>query len=136
MLKLSPDGAKVNEVWKNSSLDPKIGGVVVLNGRIYGGGDAHSNLFCLDWTNGKELYSINQLAPANIIADNGLLYVYSESGSVSLIEPLADRFNIISSFNVPLGSGTHWAHLVINDKKLYVRHGSSLMVYDIAAANK
>jgi len=136
MLKLSPDGAKVNEVWKNSSLDPKIGGVVVLNGRIYGGGDAHRNLFCLDWTNGKELYSINQLAPANIIADNGLLYVYSESGSVSLIEPLADRFNIISSFNVPLGSGTHWAHLVINDKKLYVRHGSSLMVYDIAAATK
>jgi outer membrane protein assembly factor BamB len=136
MLKLSPDGTRVSEVWKNNSLDPKMGGVVVLNGRIYGGGDMHRKLFCLDWLTGKELYSISQLAPANIIADDGLLYVYSESGNVSLIEPQADKFNIISSFNVPLGSGTHWAHLVINNKKLYVRHQSSLMVYDIAAGSK
>jgi outer membrane protein assembly factor BamB len=136
MLRLSPDGTKVSEVWKNSSLDPKIGGVVVLNGKIYGGGDMHRQLFCIDWQTGKELYSMNQLAPANIIADEGLLYIYSESGNISLVEPQADKFNIISSFNVPMGSGTHWAHLVINDKKLYVRHGSSLMVYDIAAGNK
>ncbi|MCX6320716.1 MAG: hypothetical protein NTX93_02795 [Bacteroidia bacterium] len=27
-----------------------------------------------------------------------------------------------------------WAHHVIKDKKLYVRHGTSLMVYDIAAS--
>jgi outer membrane protein assembly factor BamB len=133
MLKLAPDGASVTEVWRNKSLDPKIGGVVVLNGRIYGTGDRNRKLFCLDWHTGKELYSLNQLAPANIISDEGLLYIYSESGKVSLVEPKADGFNIISSFNVPLGEGPYWAHLVINNKKLYVRHGASLMVYNIAA---
>jgi outer membrane protein assembly factor BamB len=136
MLKLAPDGSSVKEVWKNSSLDPKIGGVVVLNGRIYGGGDRNRMLFCLDWKTGKQIYAIDQLAPANIIADNGLLYIYSEMGKVALVEPKTDGFNIISSFNVPLGSGTHWAHLVINNKKLYVRHGNSLMVYDIAESAK
>ncbi len=35
---------------------------------------------------------------------------------------------------VPFGTNTHWAHLVIKDKKLYVRHGTSLMVYDIAVS--
>ena len=132
MLKLAPDGSSVSEVWKNPSLDPKIGGVVVLNGRIYGTGDRNRMLFCLDWKTGKQIYAIGQLAPANIIADDGLLYIYSETGKVALVEPKTDGFNIISSFTVPLGSGTHWAHLVINDKRLYVRHGNSLMVYDIA----
>ena len=133
MLKLSGDGSSVTEVWKNASCDPKIGGVVVLNGRIYGTGDRNRKFFCLDWQTGKEIFSIRDLAPANIIANDGLLYVYSESGKISLVEPKADGFNIISSFPVPLGTGTHWAHLVINNKRLYVRHGSSLMVYDIAS---
>jgi hypothetical protein len=73
------------------------------------------------------------MAPANIIADDGLLYIYSESGKVSLVEPKTDSFNVISSFPVSLGSGTHWAHSVIKDKKLYIRHGKSLMVYDLAS---
>jgi len=133
MLKVSLDGSSVTEVWKYASLDPKIGGVVVLNGRIYGGGDRNRRLFCLDWKTGKELFTLNQLAPANIISNDGLLYVYSERGNISLIEPKTDGFNIISTFNVPLGSGTHWAHTVINNKRLYVRHGNSLMVYGIAA---
>jgi len=132
MLKVAPDGSSVTEVWKNAFLDPKIGGVVVLNGRIYGGGDRNRKLFCLDWNTGKEIYSLNQLAPCNIIANDGLLYIYSERGTVSLVEPGASGFNIISTFTVPLGEGTHWAHLVIHNKKLYVRHGTALMVYDIA----
>ena len=132
MLKLSADGNSVSQVWKNSTCDPKMGGVVVLNGRIYGTGDRNRKFFCLDWKTGKELFSSRDLAPANLIADEGLLYVYSESGKVSLIEPTSDKLNVVSSFSVPSGEGPHWAHLVIKDKKLYVRHGSSLMVYDIA----
>jgi outer membrane protein assembly factor BamB len=132
MLKLAEDGNSISEVWKNQSCDPKIGGVVVLNSRIYGTGDKNRKFFCLDWKTGKELFSTRDLAPANIIADEGLLYVYSESGKVNLVEPQSDKFNVISSFSVPSGNGPHWAHLVIKDKKLYVRHGNSLMVYDIA----
>jgi outer membrane protein assembly factor BamB len=132
MLKLSTDGNSVSEVWKNATCDPKMGGLVVLNGRIYGTGDRNRKFFCLDWKTGKELFSSRDLAPANLIADEGLLYVYSESGKVSLVEPNVDKINVVSSFTVPKGEGPHWAHLVIKDKKLYVRHGSSLMVYDIA----
>ena len=132
MLKLAGDGNNVSEVWKNQSCDPKMGGVVVLNGRIYGTGDKNRKFFCLDWKTGKELFSTRDLAPANIIAADGLLYVYSETGKVNLVEPKTDTFNVISSFSVPFGADPHWAHLVIKDKKLYVRHGTSLMVYDIA----
>jgi len=135
MLKLAADGKSVTEVWKHEMLDPKIGGVVLLNGTIYGGGDRNRFLFGLDWLTGKELFKIkdNNLAPSNIIANDGLLYIYAESGKVSLAEPKADGVNVISSFDVPYGTMTHWAHLVIKDKKLYVRHGNSLMVYDLGA---
>lgn len=133
MLKLSDDGNSVTEVWKNSELDSRTGGVVVLNGRIYGSGDRNKKIFCLDWQTGKQVFSTKEMAPATLIANNGLLYIYSESGKIFLVEPEADGFNTLSSFAVPFGANPHWAHLVIKDRKLYVRHGTSLMVYDIAA---
>ncbi|MFA5420223.1 MAG: PQQ-binding-like beta-propeller repeat protein, partial [Bacteroidales bacterium] len=34
MLKLSADGSSVTEVWRNDLLDPKTGGVVLINGKI------------------------------------------------------------------------------------------------------
>ena len=133
MLQLSSDGNSVTQVWKNELFDPKMGGVVVLDGRIYGTGDRSRKFFCLDWKTGKEIFSISNLAPANIIAAEGLLYVYSETGKVSLVEPKTDGINIISTLQIPFGENPHWAHLVIKDKKLYVRHGTSMMVYDITA---
>ena len=87
MLKLSDDGNSVTEVWKNSELDSRTGGVVVLNGRIYGSGDRNKKIFCLDWQTGKQIFSTKEMAPATLIADDGLLYVYSESGKVFLVEP-------------------------------------------------
>ena len=81
MLKLAPDGGSVSEVWRNAMLDPKMHGVVVLDGRIYGAGDRNRRFFCLDWKTGKELFVLNQLAPANIISNDGLLYIYSENGT-------------------------------------------------------
>lgn len=86
----------------------------------------------LYYTPGKEIYAMRTLAPGSIIANDGLLYVYSERGKIGLVEPSTSGFNIISTFNVPMGSGPHWAHPVIHNKRLYIRHSNALMVYDIA----
>jgi outer membrane protein assembly factor BamB len=133
MLKLKGDGSGVNEVWRDATLENRIGSYVVLDNHIIGVSDKLKKLECLDWSTGKEIYSLNVSSPGNIIYDDGLLYCYSEAGSVALIEPQPDQFNIVSSFKVPFGANQHWAHLVINNKRLYVRHGTSLMVYDVAA---
>jgi outer membrane protein assembly factor BamB len=133
MLQLSPDGKKIKELWRNSTLDNRMGGTIIKNGRIYGTGDKTRSLQCLDQKTGKLLFDSLSFAPGNIISAENLLYVYSEAGMVGLIKPLAESFDIISSFKVPYGTSQHWAHLVINNKRLYVRHGNSLMVYDIGA---
>jgi outer membrane protein assembly factor BamB len=133
MLKLAPDGNSVSEVWRHKKLDPKIGGVVVIKGRIYGTGDNNRKFFCLDWKTGNEIFAVNSLVPGNVISAEGLIYVYTEGGKVALVQPENDKLNILSTFTVPYGASYHWSHLVISNKKLFVRHGSSLMVYDIAA---
>lgn len=134
LLKLADDGSSVTEVWRNQALDNRMGGVVLINGKLYGAGDKSKKWFVLDWKTGKELSSSELLSKTgNTIFADGMLYCYSENGEVALVEPKADGFNLISKFKVPFGANQHWAHLVINDKKLYVRHGTSLMVYSIAA---
>ncbi|MBU2554375.1 MAG: PQQ-binding-like beta-propeller repeat protein [Bacteroidetes bacterium] len=132
MLQVSGDGNSITELWRNSSLDSKMGGVVLVDGRIYGSGDKNKSWFCLDWETGEELYSSKMLKVGNIIYADGLLYCYGTGGKVGIVDPKTNDFNLISSFEVPYGEQYHWAHLVIHDKKLYVRHGTSLMVYDIA----
>ncbi len=132
MLKLSDDGNSITELWRDELLDDKMGGMILLDGRIYGSGDANKKWFCIDWETGKEIYSAKILKPGNIIYADGLLYCYGTGGTVGIVDPASNDFSIISSFDVPYGDDYHWAHLVIHDKKLYVRHGTSLMVYDIA----
>jgi outer membrane protein assembly factor BamB len=132
MLRLTSDGSSVTKVWENRFLDPVTGGAVVLNGRIYGAGSSNRKFYCLDWKTGKEIFSVRDMAPSSVIASDGLLYVYSESGKISLVQPLTNALNTISSFNVPFGTNLHMSHPVIKNKRLYVRHGTSLMVYNIA----
>jgi outer membrane protein assembly factor BamB len=132
MLKLSDDGSQVSKVWANTTLDPKFGGTVLLNDRIYGFGDKNRGFHVIDWKTGKETGSdrMNQKG-GTLVAADGMLYTYDESGEVSLLQPTATGIKKISSFKVPFGEDHHWAYLVIKDGKLYIRHGSSLMVYDI-----
>jgi len=133
MLQLSEDGNSITELWTDTKLDSKMGGAILLDGRIYGSGDKNRKWVCLDWETGEELYESTMLKVGNIIYTDGLLYCYGTGGDVGIVDPKTNDFSLISSFEVPYGEKYHWAHLVIYDKKLYVRHGTSLMVYDISA---
>jgi outer membrane protein assembly factor BamB len=132
MLKLSEDGTKSEVIWRDATLDTRTGGVVLVNGKIYGFGDMSKGFHCLDWKTGAVVASEKSMNKGgNIISDGGMLYTYDENGDVSLFESSAIGFKKVSSFKVPFGAAQHWAHLVIKNGKLYVRHGNSLMVYNI-----
>jgi outer membrane protein assembly factor BamB len=133
MLELSADGTSVKELWTNKTLDNQMGGFVVVDGRIYGAGQNSRKWVCLDWKTGKELGLSTMAKQGNIIFADGMLYCYGEEGNVLLVEPKNDGFGEIAKFKVPYGEKQHWAHLVIADKKLYVRHGTSLMVYSLSS---
>mgnify|MGYP001594317648 CR=1 FL=1 len=130
-LKLSPDGSSVTKVWTNGSMDSRIGGAVMDNGFIYGSGDQNRAWQCIDWETGKMKYSSVEIGKGSVIGADGKLFCYSEQGELALMKPLMEEFEVHGRVKVTLGSGTHWAHPVINEGKLYIRHGSALVAYKI-----
>lgn len=132
LLELAVDGKSVKLVWENKLLDNQMGGFVLLDGNIYSCGQNSRKWMAVDFETGKELYSFKDIKVGNIISAEGLLYWYGQDGNVALVEPGIDSFNVKGKFKVPYGSEQHWAHLVISNKWLFVRHGTSLMAYDIA----
>ena len=137
MLTLNEDGTNVSVSWTDSVLDVHHGGVVLVDGYIYGSNwlsNADGNWCCLDWNTGKKLYEEHWECKGSIISAEGLLYIYDEkSGFVGLVKANPEKFDLVSSFKVKEGRGPHWAHPVINNGNLFIRHGNALMVYNIKA---
>ena len=132
-LVLSKDGKRVTEKWRDETLDSQMGAAILIDGYIYGSGHRNKGWHCLNWESGEVEFSSRELGgKGNVIYADGMLYCYDESGKVGLVKPNHKAFTVVSSFDVPLGEKQHWAHPVIDDGRLYVRHGSALMVYSIA----
>ena len=132
MLQLNDDGSKVTKRWFSESMDSRIGGAVVIDGKIYGSGDESRAWQCINWETGDVEYKLTSIGNGVVIAANGLLYWYSQRGELALVKPGDSDFEIISETRVSLGSGQHWAHPVINKGSLYIRHGNSLVAYKIS----
>jgi len=130
-IKLNTDGNQPTNMWTNKTIDPQMGGAILMNGYIYASGDRNRKWFCADWATGEIKFESTELDKGNIIEADGLLYVYTEKGEVALLEPLGGSFKIISKFKINLGTDWHWAHLVIKNGVLYVRHGTALMAFNI-----
>jgi outer membrane protein assembly factor BamB len=131
MLRLTNGGRDVEKVWESSELDSRIGGIVKIGDYAYGSGDANKFWFCFDWKTGEQKYKERTFQPGAVISANGMLYCYSEKGEIALAEATPEKFEVISKFSVTKGTDQHWAHPVIYQGVLYVRHGDSLIAYKI-----
>ena len=134
-LKLSAEGNSAEVVWENRNFDPQLGGVVLLGDYIYGTNHMSkpSNMWvCVDWNTGKTLWTSKWYNQGSVISADGMLYLFEEkSGHVGLVKPDPSKLDVVSEFQVTKGEGPFWAHPVISDGKLFIRHGDYLMVYRI-----
>lgn len=130
-VKLNEDGTSVSRVWENKEVDSRMGGAVLVDGYLYASGDSNREWRCLDWESGKEMYASTAIAKGAVIYADGMLYCYSERGELALVKADPSGFNVVSKTKVSLGSEQHWAHPVIYDGVLYVRHGQALIAYKI-----
>jgi hypothetical protein len=129
---LNDDGSAITKDWSGKFIDSKIGGAVLVNGFIYGSGDDDNPAWqCIDWKTGVQKYASKELGKGNVIYADGMLYCYSDKGDLALVEANPAGFKVISKIKVTQGSEYHWAHLVINNGILYLRHGNSLIAYKI-----
>ena len=62
---------------------------------------------------------------------DGMLYCYGEKGTLALVKVSPKAYEMVSSFKVAQGEGQHWAHPVISNGRLYIRHGDALIAYQV-----
>lgn len=129
-LKLAVDGSSISEIWRNRSFDNLMGGVVRMGDKIYGTAHRQMYLKCLDMKTGLVTDSIKMFRGSTIAADE-MLYVYTEKGTINLVDPKSEGMQIVSSFKVTKGSKEYFTHPVIHNGVLYIRHGEALMAYSI-----
>ncbi|OFY62091.1 MAG: hypothetical protein A2V64_09040 [Bacteroidetes bacterium RBG_13_43_22] len=134
-LKLSADGNSVGVVWENRNFDPQLGGVVLLGNNLYGTthtSDPSDSWICVDWTTGKTLWTAKWYSRGSVISADGMLYLFEEkSGHIALVKSDASKLDIVSEFQITKGEGPFWAHPVVSNGNLYIRHGDVLMAYRI-----
>lgn len=135
MLQVDSSGTGVSIVYKDQTFDNHHHGGILYDGYLYGSNwqnNGKGKWVCMNWERGE----INWVEPwenkGSIISADGKLIVYEEKrGTVGLLNPNPDKFDLISSFNITEGSGPHWAHPYIAHGNLYLRHGDVLMGFKI-----
>ncbi len=131
MLRLTDGGRHVEKVWESGELDNRIGGMVKVGKYIYGSGDSNRYWFCADWQTGEIKFKQSGYANGNIIANQDMLYCYTDRGNMLLARATPEKFDVVSKFRVTYGTAQHWAHTVLYKGLMLVRHGNSVMAYEV-----
>jgi outer membrane protein assembly factor BamB len=143
-VKLTKDGSggiKAEEVWFSRNMENHHGGVVLVDGALYGanGGNGGGYPVCLDFKTGEVLWNERdadkrRLRKGSITVADGRLYYRAEEGAVVLIEPSRKEYLERGRFDQPERTKSPaWAHPVIANGKLYIRDQDTLFCYDVKA---
>jgi outer membrane protein assembly factor BamB len=129
-LKLSDDGTKIEEIWRNRGFDSFMGGIVKIGDWLYGCGTVTPDLRAINASTGLLTDSLRIGTGAIISADN-MLYYYNQKGDLMLLRYDQGKIEKVSSFRIKEGNFQHFSHPVIHHGVLYQRHGNALMAFDI-----
>ncbi len=132
-VKVKVDGKKasVEKAWANKELDNHHGGVLLVDGSLYGS-SARGKWMCLDWKTGETKYKADGVGKGSLTWADGMLYCYSENRKMGLVKASPEKHEVVSQFEVPSGGeGPSWAHPVVCGGRLYLRHSNKLYAYDI-----
>lgn len=127
-------GGKVDDVFRNKVMVNHHGGVVLVDGHLYGHSDK-GGWKCQDWETGKELWSDEGVGKGAVHYADGMLYCLGEGdGTVALVEANPRRWEEKGRFKLEPQSeirGTIWTHPVVIGGKLYLRDQDLIYCYDV-----
>ena len=119
------------EVYFTRDMKNHHGGVVLVDGYLYGFNDAI--LTCLEFATGKLMWRDRSAGKGSVTFADGHLYIQSENNVVGLAEATSAGYREKGRFGIPDKGLPSWAHPVVSDGRLYVRNQDTLLVYDIKA---
>jgi len=140
-LDVAGDRCSVTRRWHNRTLDNKQGGIVLVDGRLYGYAEhlgRSTPWVCIDFASGRD---ISRSAPVQssykyrngcLTYADAMFYLFSDDGHMVLAKATDQGFVVTGSLKLrDPGKRPTWAHPVVCGGRLYVRHGDRLAVYDV-----
>jgi outer membrane protein assembly factor BamB len=134
LFKIDAEQRTATEVWWRKNLDNCHGGVILVDGKLYGCGCRLGGklFYCADFRTGEIKQSDTTLSKVAITAADGMLYCLNHRGKMSLLEITPDGFRIASQFDLPKKpDNSYLAHPVICGGRMYLRYDEHLYVYDV-----
>lgn len=129
MFKLKP-GGKADVAYTNKEMKNHHGGMVVLDGHVYGFDE--QILKCVDIKTGNTVWQNRSVGKGSLTYADGHLYLRSENGPVALCVASPKGYEEKGRFDPPNRSNKPaWAYPVVCGGRLYLRDMDSLVVYDI-----
>jgi hypothetical protein len=145
-LRVSGDECFAKEHWHNGTLDNKQGGIVLMNGRLYGYAPSQNKSepwVCVDFKSGDTIFqsaavkSSYKYENGCLTCADGMLYLFSDDGKMALAKPMLKALEVTGRLKIKdPGTRPTWAHPVVHGGRLYLRYGDKLGVYDVSGRNK
>ena len=144
LLKITGTGEKFNAevVYANKNLVNQHGGVVLINGHIYGLSEPPiSSLVCQNVNTGEIVWSQkvdNEIVKGAVLAVNDRLIVQNErNGFITIVAASPDGYKDFGKMEFPertkiqTQDNSVWTHPVVANGKLYLRDHDLLFCYDL-----
>jgi outer membrane protein assembly factor BamB len=133
LLGLSAQNGEVSatEIYFTRNMKNHHGGVVLVNGYLYGFND--SILTCLEFSTGNQMWRDRSVGKGTITYADGNLYLQGENNIVGLAEASPTAYKEKGRFTIADQGRPSWAHPVVSGGRLYVRNQATLSAYDIKA---
>jgi outer membrane protein assembly factor BamB len=129
-LALTNGGTTIKQLWRNPSVDNYMGGFIRQGNRIWSGSDSKKVIYGIDASSGKVTDTL-RCGIGTMISDGKMIYYYNQRGEVNLIRTTPAGMELVSKFQVKMGTKEHFSHPVIDHGVLYLRHGRALMAWKI-----
>lgn len=130
-LKAAGGEVRAQEIYFTRDMKNHHGGVVLVNGHIYGYND--SILTCLEFASGKMLWRDRSVGKGAVTYADGHLYILSENNVVGLVEATPAGYKEKGRFNIADQGWPSWSHPVVSGGRLYIRNQGTLTSYDVRA---
>jgi outer membrane protein assembly factor BamB len=140
LVKIGSSGNDVNDVYFSKVMKNHHGGVVLVDGHLYGYSDG-VGWVCQDFKTGEQVWAEKKaLGKGAIAAADGMLYCLAEDSSTVVLIAASPagwqehgRFTLDPQSTQRSHDGKIWTHPVITGGRLYLRDQELLFCYDVKA---
>ena len=130
-LRAQGNEVRAQEIYSTRDMKNHHGGVVLVNGYIYGFND--SILTCLEFASGKVMWRDRSVGKGAVTYADGHLYIVGENNVVGLVEATPTAYREKGRFTISDQGLPSWAHPVVSGGRLYIRNQGTLTSYDVRA---